>query len=100
MSPERGRGHCARTPDPCNTATWSERAGSASPRKGVESGFRVGREPTSVLHLGTATDAGELRQGARGVTKVPDLPQILTCFGSPVSANTFWGTYSIPLAGL
>src|SRR5215210_27264 len=20
MSPERGRGHCARTPDPCNTA--------------------------------------------------------------------------------
>jgi hypothetical protein len=25
MSPERGRGHCARTPDPCNTALRCEK---------------------------------------------------------------------------
>ena len=36
MSPERGRGHCARTPDPCNTAP-----GVASKRLAQEGGGKV-----------------------------------------------------------
>src|SRR4051812_1900776 len=37
MSPERGRGHCARTPDPCTTAAL----GAAIPLGGPHEGGRT-----------------------------------------------------------